>query len=656
MAQVESGGAGGKQVKIVPSSSTPVNSNIGTTPNATANTSDIRQNLNAQVEGLKQAVANGNLDAGGRRTSNGGMGYVKPEDKAITGTQVKTTTSPGKTIEDIKAYADYLRSDEARAAAGAAEQKEAQIRDENAYKEAAAIADTSAHAQAERDAAAKAERDAERAETIDTNISDTSAHAQQQKDRAEQTAREAMRIIKDTLIPPDAASKLLTQDLLDAINEVINGGEAEPETKPDTEPTREEPTNGAGGNTPPAEETPADINPRSGHLQPGGVNADIVAKLTDALKDAGIGEETPTDTEEEPTRPREHLKPGGVSQDIIDQLKAVELDIQSGLDYVDISGLRDILSQIEEAQKEQSGKQMDYAVEQGVNELTRALEDAQRKYQTERDQISIDEQRALDNQALYAQARGDRGGIAAEQYNSIQNTAATNRYRVNQEQTQLATDTARQVADLRAKGEFDKADAVMQITQNYLSNPMELEKYALSTNMSVDQFNAQLEQWKAEQALATQQYLLNSELSRASLSGVFSDGTSTLAAKQAMQEQLASAASAMISLGIEPTKEQLDALGWTPEQYTAYKVAMEAGQLQNIDPRSLPVYWTNSATGQLEQIDNATYWKLLNGNDMGNYKADGSTSGTGTSSGTTSDYEQAAADKMSELLQTGTNR
>lgn len=355
---------------------------------------------------------------------------------------------------------------------------------------------------------------------------------------------------------------------------------------------------------------------------------------------------TPTDTEEEPTAPQSN--PTADAEKALAEALA-EINV-NGLDHVDISGLRDILSQIEEAQKEQSANQIDYAVEQGVNELTRALEDAQRQYQTERDQISIDEQRALDNQALYAQARGDRGGIAAEQYNSIQNTAATNRYRVNQEQTKLATDTARQVADLRAKGEFDKADAVMQITQNYLSNLMELEKYALSTNMSVDQFNAQLEQWKAEQALATQQYLLNSELSRASLSGVFSDGTSTLAAKQAMQEQLASAASAMISLGIEPAKEQLDALGWTPEQYTAYKVAMEAGQLQNIDPRSLPVYWTNSATGQLEQIDNATYWQLLNGNDMGNYKADGSASGAGTGTGVTPGYEQSAADEFSKLL------
>jgi hypothetical protein len=79
-----------------------------------------------------------------------------------------------------------------------------------------------------------------------------------------------------------------------------------------------------------------------------------------------------------------------------------------------------------EAQKQQSENQINYAVEQGVNDLTRAEEDAQAQFQTQRDQIAANERQDLDNSALYSEMRGDRGGIGQAQYNSIQNTAATN--------------------------------------------------------------------------------------------------------------------------------------------------------------------------------------------------------------------------------------
>ena len=168
----------------------------------------------------------------------------------------------------------------------------------------------------------------------------------------------------------------------------------------------------------------------------------------------------------------------------------------------DVSGMRNLLDQWLSAAKQQQESAINYGVEQGVNELRRAEEDAQQQYQAQQDQINIDEARAKDNQALYAEARGDRGGIGAAQYDSIMNAAAQNRLTVSQQQTKLSTDTARQIADLRAQGEYKKADAVLELTQRYLTQLMSLEQWALNYQMDVAQFNLQLEKWQAEYALS----------------------------------------------------------------------------------------------------------------------------------------------------------
>lgn len=240
------------------------------------------------------------------------------------------------------------------------------------------------------------------------------------------------------------------------------------------------------------------------------------------------------------------------------------------LDHVSTDELRGMLEQLVESQKQQSQNQIDYGVQQGVNELTRAMEDAAPQFQTQRNQISADEARALDNQALYAEARGDRGGIGQAQYNSIQNTAAQNRRAVNDAQVKLSTDTARQIADLRARGEFQKADQLLSITQNYLSQLMSLEQWALETNLSVDQFNSRLQQWVDEYNLNVQKYLTDLDLSAAQLTGVFANGQKTLAGQNLLRESLANSGSALLAAGVLPSRQQLQAMGMTEVQAKAY--------------------------------------------------------------------------------------
>lgn len=224
--------------------------------------------------------------------------------------------------------------------------------------------------------------------------------------------------------------------------------------------------------------------------------------------------------------------------------------------------LKAILDQWFETSRDQSNQQIDYATDKGVNELNRATEDAAPKFQTQRNQNATDEARALDNAALYAEARGDRGGIGQSQYNEIQSAALQNRQAINSAQTKLATDTARQIADLRAQGEFEKADNLLKLTQQKLSQLMSLEQWGAQYAMSQEQMRQSLEQWQKEY-----------DLNKANVTGYFTDGTPTRAATESAREAAAGIASALLEAGIMPNDEQLKALGMTSDQAQSYITA-----------------------------------------------------------------------------------
>lgn len=333
---------------------------------------------------------------------------------------------------------------------------------------------------------------------------------------------------------------------------------------------------------------------------------------------------------------------------------------------VDTVEEENLLQQIVDSQKQESQNAIDYNVQKATNDLQRAEEDAQAQFQAQRDQIAGQERTARDNSALYSEMRGDRGGIGKAQYDAIANTAATNQLTVNKEQTKLATDTARQIADLRAQGEFQKADELLKITQSYLAQLMQLKQWADETNVSIDEFNIGVDQWeqeynsKIQQALGElgmnavqyttglnldrQQYLTgqginaanteaqqrlgvesdvnkqrqslndalasyglanakymsdsdinritgilsayqqnaqnkaSTELAAANVTGALSDNTLTMANREAQASRLAQAGAQMLANGITPTDAQLKALGWSKDQYNAYKSAMDAAK------------------------------------------------------------------------------
>ena len=254
------------------------------------------------------------------------------------------------------------------------------------------------------------------------------------------------------------------------------------------------------------------------------------------------------------------------------------LDMSPGTSDVYTPGnMGNYLNQWYQNAQQQQQNTIDFGTNQAILELLRNKQDAEAQYQEQRNQIAIDEAKAKDNQALYAESRGDKGGIGAAQYDAIMNTAAQNRLAVNSAQTKLATDTSRQIADLRAQGEYEKADALLTLSQQYLSQLMSLEQWAAEYNLSVAQFNASLKQWQAEFDLKVADLLgsYNGQQTLSAKQFAFNQQQYQDSLKSDQEKKLASAGEILLAAGIPPSPSQLAAMGMTRDEADAYILAQK---------------------------------------------------------------------------------
>ena len=157
-----------------------------------------------------------------------------------------------------------------------------------------------------------------------------------------------------------------------------------------------------------------------------------------------------------------------------------------------------LLDKWQAAASEQAVAARDYAVDKAVQQLLAAQTEADAVHQAQRDQIAREERNALDNAALYAEARGDRGGIGQAQYTQILNQAAANRQTVNAAQAQLAAQTRQQIIQLRAEGKFQAADDLLEIAQTYLLKLLDLEQWAAEYALDNAKFQSSVAQWQQE--------------------------------------------------------------------------------------------------------------------------------------------------------------
>jgi len=160
-------------------------------------------------------------------------------------------------------------------------------------------------------------------------------------------------------------------------------------------------------------------------------------------------------------------------------------------------GAADSLAAARGAAERQAENTIDYATDASVKKLLQAQRDAEERYAGQRRQASYDERQALDNSALYAELRGDRGGIGRAQYDSVQNTAAQRRQTIADAQTKLAGDTQQKIADLRARGEYEKADKLLALSQTYLKELAGLQKWAAEYELSQQKLAQSVREWQS---------------------------------------------------------------------------------------------------------------------------------------------------------------
>ena len=251
----------------------------------------------------------------------------------------------------------------------------------------------------------------------------------------------------------------------------------------------------------------------------------------------------------------------------------------------DIEVMEEELKAQAKAAKEQSDAAVDRSVAQSVTELTKAQKEAEEDYQAQRQSIDLQEALAKDAQVLYAETRGDRGGIGAAQYDSIANTAAENRLKVSQAQTKLAADTAAKIAQLRSEGEYEKADKALNLTQDYLEKLQDLRKWAAEFELSEEKFAQSLSQWQAEYDAKMAEMTAEQDRWAAEFD------------YETHQEDLKKAGQALLDLGVMPSDSQLTALGYTQGQAQAY---MAAAKVQAAASAKKTASSTKSATESIK--------------------------------------------------------
>jgi hypothetical protein len=128
-----------------------------------------------------------------------------------------------------------------------------------------------------------------------------------------------------------------------------------------------------------------------------------------------------------------------------------------------------VINQLYDSEAERIRNQLNYETQAAADQLQRALQDAQGSYEDAIARQLIETKQAQDAKALRNQVNGDRGGIGSAQVDSIYNAGAQNREKIAAQQRQLATDTARQLADLRARGKYEEANLLLQNAQQRLA-------------------------------------------------------------------------------------------------------------------------------------------------------------------------------------------
>jgi hypothetical protein len=159
------------------------------------------------------------------------------------------------------------------------------------------------------------------------------------------------------------------------------------------------------------------------------------------------------------TTTQEEKKTTGIGVVTASEADANEAAASNTKSYAD-----SIAEQYENYAKQQQNS-IDYSTNKNINSAVRDYEDAVSDYRTNTQDLTTSMYQNMDNQALVSRANGQYGGMATASVGAVQSEYQAQRQALARQQQQLATDTLREVEDLRTQGEFDKADALLAANQ-----------------------------------------------------------------------------------------------------------------------------------------------------------------------------------------------
>jgi hypothetical protein len=202
------------------------------------------------------------------------------------------------------------------------------------------------------------------------------------------------------------------------------------------------------------------------------------------------------------------------------------------------------------AYMQQQNNNIDQQTQQNVNKAQRSYADSLSSYRKQYGDATTDMYQGMDNAALTADVSGQRGGMATAQVNSVQNQYQQQRQQLALQQQKLATDTAREIEDLRAQGEFDKADALLKARQQQFQ-----QLYEDAVRVDENQYS----NWQYDNTLEREDQSIQRDQQNAD------------------KEYLQKLGQGFLNLGVMPSESMLTAMGMSQATAQLYINAVQAG-------------------------------------------------------------------------------
>lgn len=243
------------------------------------------------------------------------------------------------------------------------------------------------------------------------------------------------------------------------------------------------------------------------------------------------------------------IKPGGLSMDgVTPSADSISADDAKTANIKSYAGK--INSQWA-AYMHQQQNNIDNQTQQNVNKAQRAYEDSLGSYQKQYRDATTNMYQGMDNAALTADTSGRFGGMATARVNSIQNQYQQQRQQLALQQQKLATDTAREIEDLRAQGEFDKADALLKARQQQFQ-----QLYEDAVRVDENQYS----NWQYDNTLEREDQSIQREQQTAD------------------KEYLQKLGQGFLNLGVMPSESMLTAMGMSQATAQLYINAILNGR------------------------------------------------------------------------------